>query len=253
MQKSPWWAIIKDINLYLTPKNITFSNDLTRNYNERKIRNNLAPDYEFTPVYVKSFFWNRKYGFGYDLTKNLKFNFNAMNKALFDEANGQVDRKENPEGYREFKDSIRSQMSTFGKTTDYTHDYNFSYNVPFDKIPVLNWVTTNAKYTGTYNWQRGPLGQTEYGNVIQNSRVFNVTTQLNFLTLYNKVPFFKKVLSDGKAPRGGATTKKPDDKKVLPEVEKPDFGKKKGKKERKNVKKKRRKNVKVKFTLLQVI
>lgn len=225
MQKSPWWAIIKDMNLYLMPKNISFTNNAQRSYNERQIRNNLAPDYEFSPVYVKSFFWNRTYGLGYDITKNLKFIFNANNRAIFDEANGQVDRKENPTGFREFKDSIRTQMSTLGKTTDYTHDYSFSYNVPFDKIPILNWVTANAKYSGTYNWQRGPLGQTEYGNVIQNSRVVNFSGQMNFVTLYNKVPFFKKILDDGKQQRATATVKPkdPKDTKVKPdEPEKPD-------------------------------
>jgi cell surface protein SprA len=249
MQKSPWWAIVKDMNLFLTPKNIGFSNDLIRNYNERKIRNNLAPDYEFAPVYVKSFFWNRKYNLGYDITKNLKFTFNASNRALFDEANGQVDRKQNPEAFRIFKDSIRTQMSTFGKTTDYTHDYNLSYNVPFDKIPALNWISSNAKYSGTYNWQRGPLGQAEYGNTIQNSRVVNLTAQMNFLTLYNKVPFFKKVLSDGKQPRGGATVKNPNETKPKKEDEKPESEmtpkelRKKLRKEKKEERKKKRQEI----------
>jgi cell surface protein SprA len=250
MQKSPWWGLIRDMNLFLAPKNISFSNDLTRNYNERKIRNNLAPDYEFAPVYVKSFYWNRRYGFGYDITKNLKFNFNATNRALFDEANGQVDRKQNPEGYRIFKDSIRNQMNTFGKTTDYTHDYAFNYNVPFDKIPALNFISTNTKYSGTYNWQRGPLGQPEYGNIIQNSRVVNVTSQLNFLTLYNKVPFLKKVLNDGKAPRGQATVKKPtNDKPSTKKDEKPESEmtakelRKKKRKERKEERKKKREEI----------
>ncbi len=222
MQKSPWWAIVRDMNLYLTPKNISFNNDLQRSYNERKIRNNLAPDYEFSPVYVKSFFWNRTYALGYDITKNLKFGFNANNRALFDEANGIVDRKLDPTSYKLFKDSIRTQMNTFGKTTDYTHDYNFSYNVPFDKIPILNWVTANAKYSGTYNWQRGPLGQSEYGNVIQNSRVVNLTAQMNFVTLYNKVPFFKKILDDGKQQRGTVKPKTTVPVKDKVEPEKPE-------------------------------
>jgi cell surface protein SprA len=220
MQKSPWWAIVRDMNLFLLPKNISFNNDVKRSYNERKIRNNLAPDYEFSPVYVKSFFWNRNYALGYDITRNLKFGFNANNRALFDEANGQVDRKSNPESFNIFKDSISNQLSTFGKTTDYTHDYNLSYNVPFDKIPVLNFISANAKYNGTYNWQRAPLGQTEYGNVIQNSRVVNISGQMNFVTLYNKVPFFKKILDDGKRPRGTVTNK--DKPKAVLEPEKPE-------------------------------
>ncbi len=196
LQKSPWLAIIKDMRFNLMPKNISFTNDLLRNYNERQIRNNLVPTYEFAPVYVKNFTWNRGYGFGYDLTNNLKFTFNATNKAIFEEGNHRVDRKADPSGYREFQDSISSQMKTFGKTMDYSHNYSFNYTLPLDKIPALNWVSASFKYSGTYNWQRAPLGQAEFGNIIQNSRNINMTGQMNFMNLYNKVPYFKKVMGN---------------------------------------------------------
>ena len=205
MQKSKWWAIVKDMNLYLMPKNVMFSNDVLRSYNERQIRNNLPFNYEIPAVYFKQFTWNRTYNLGYDITKNLKFTFNAVNRSIFDEGNGPVDKENYPDEYQAFRDTIRSQLSTFGKTMDYTHDYNFSYNLPLDKIPALNWISANTKYGGTYNWQRAPLGQTEYGNTIQNNRTVNASAQLNFLTLYNKVPYFNKVLNDGKNPRGRAT------------------------------------------------
>lgn len=226
MQKSKWWSIIRDANFFLTPKNIGFNNDLIRSYNERQVRNNLAPDFPIRAVYVKSFTWNRSYNFGYDITKNLKFTFNANNRSLFDEKDGRVDRKLAPDGYQAFKDSIRSQMRTFGKTTDYTHDYSLAYNIPFDKIPALDWVTGNVKYSGTYNWQRAPLGQSQYGNIIQNSRVFNATGQMNFTNLYSKVPFFQKIISDGKPTRAKATLKGTNDgtgdaKKPSIEPEKP--------------------------------
>lgn len=203
MSKSKYWRIIQDINLFLVPKNISFSNDATRMYNERQIRNNLVPDFEFAPVYAKQFFWNRKYGMGYDITKNLKATFDANNKALFDEANGRVDRKADPGGYREFKDSIRTQMATFGKTTDYSHNYNLTYNVPFDKIPFLDMVSGNIKYGGSYNWQRSPLGQSQFGNVMQNNRTVNITGQLNMTNLYNKIPYLKRINGGGSS-RGRA-------------------------------------------------
>ncbi len=197
MQKSPWWKIVRETNFFLTPKNISFSNDATRNYNERQVKNNLIPDFEFTPVYVKQFLWNRSYGLGYDVTKNLKVTFNANNQALFDEANGRVDRRQDPEGYQQFKDSVRTQMRTFGKTTDYSHNYTVSYNFPFDKIPALDYITGNLKYGGSYNWQRGPLGQAEYGNIIQNNRTFNATGQINMTNLYNKSAYLKRVTGAG--------------------------------------------------------
>jgi cell surface protein SprA len=209
VQKSKWLALVKDFNLFLTPKNISFTNDVLRSYNERQVRNNIVPDYEFQPVYVKRFTWNRNYALGYDLTKNLKANFSATNRAIFEEGNSRVDRKNDPVGYREFSDSIRSQISTFGKTMDYSHNYSLNYTLPLDKIPLTDWMTANVKYAGTYNWQRAPLGQTDFGNTIQNNRTVNFTGQMNFTNLYNKVPYFKKVLSDGKG--GGRANVGPKD------------------------------------------
>ena len=204
MQKSKWWKIIRDANFYLQPKNISFNNDLMRSYNERQVRNNIVPDYEFEPVYVKQFNWNRSYALDYDITKKLKISFDANNRSIFEEGARRVNRKEDPAGYREFQDSVSNQLRTLGVGMDYTHSYNISYSIPFDKIPITDWINTNFKYSATYNWQRAPLGQDEFGNIVQNSRNINMTSQMNFVNLYNKVPYLKKVLSDGRGNRGRA-------------------------------------------------
>jgi cell surface protein SprA len=207
VQKSKWLVLVRDFNLFLMPKNLTFTNDFLRMYNERQVRNNLVPNYQFNPVFLKKFDWNRNYNVGYDITKNLKASFAATNRAIFVEGNNRVDRKNDPLAYQEFRDSIRSQLSTFGKTMEYSHNYSLSYAVPFDKFPLTDWFTANIKYSGTYNWQRAPLAQTEFGNTIQNNRTVNLTSQANFVTLYNKVPLFKKVLSDGRNNRGALNAK----------------------------------------------
>jgi cell surface protein SprA len=90
---------------------------------------------------------------------------------------------------------------------DYSHNFNLSYTVPLDKIPLTSWLTLNAKYNGSYNWQRAPLAQTDFGNIIQNNRSVNLTSQANFVTLYNKIPLFKRVLSDGRNNRGALNAK----------------------------------------------
>ena len=217
LKKSKWLALVRDFNFYLMPKNISFTNDLLRTYNERQIRNNLVPDYEFAPVYVKRFNWNRTYNLGYDITRKLKLTFSATNRSIFEEADGRVDRKLDPVGYEQFQDSVRTQLQTFGKAMDYTHNYSINYTLPLDKLPLTDWINANIKYTGTYNWQRAPLGQAEFGNVIQNSRNINMTAQANFTSLYNKVPFFKKVNSGGRTNRGNTrgqmNTKKTSDGK----------------------------------------
>jgi cell surface protein SprA len=252
VQKSKWFALIKDMNFFLTPKNISFTNDLLRSYNERQVRNNLVPDYEFNPVYVKRFNWNRSYNFGYDLTKNLKATFSATNRSIFEEGDGRVDKKGDPLSYQVFMDTVRSQMSTFGKTMDYSHNYSVNFNLPLDKLPITDWMTANVKYGGTYNWMRAPLGQSEFGNTIQNNRTVNMTAQMNFTNLYNKLPFFKKVNLDGKAARGAVgskdvggrvtgqqqTPKKEEIKPPKPESEMTEKEKKKWEKEKKRLERK---------------
>jgi len=202
MKKSKWWGLIRDANFFWKPKNISFSTDMLRSYNERQVRNNLVPDYEFLPVVVKRFNWNRDYGLAYDLTKKLKFNFSASNRAIFAENNDRVDRKGDSvsvAGYRNFVDTIGHQMNTLGTTMDYAHNWSLNYTLPLDKIPATDWINASIKYSANYNWQRAPLGQSEFGNTIQNSRNINMTGQANFTNLYNKIPFFKKVNSGGRS------------------------------------------------------
>lgn len=226
IEKSKWLQLVREFNLFLMPKNIAFTNDYSRIYNQRQVRNVAFPDVNLDPVYLKKFNWNRNYQIGYDLTKNIKATFNATNSAIFEEGNHGVDRITNPEGYREFVDTLKSQIKSFGKTMQYTHNYSLSYTVPFDKFPLTSWLSANAKYTGTYDWQRAPLGQSQFGNTIQNNRSINMTAQGNLSNLYNKIPMFKKVLGDGKGGKGAMAAKpingpKPSGNGAKPDAKKP--------------------------------
>jgi len=250
MQKSKWWAIVRDMNFYLTPKNISFGTDAMRNYNERQIRNNIIPVdtpadklslYEIDPVYLKQFDWNRKYAMAYDITKKLKFTFNANNRSMFEEGDSAVVRSS-------FRDTLSSQLGTFGKAMDYSHNYTFKYTLPLSQFPATNWMSANATWKGSYNWQRGPLAQPDYGNTIQNSRDINMTAQLNFTSLYNKVKFFQKVNNGGRNPRGRASARdrngatKGGSKKPEAEVDPEDENLTEKQKERKKRKKERKKD-----------
>lgn len=212
-QKSKWWTIVKEAGIYLGPKSMTFNNNLLRTYNERLVRNNLS-SFNLRPVYIKNFTWDRHYQVRYDVTKNLKVDYTANNRAIFVEPDGQIDKKENPEVFRQFRDTIFNQMGTGATPMNFAHNYNISWTAPFSKIPALDWVNATARYTGSYEWMRGPLGQPEFGNTIQNSRNVNIQGQLNFVNLYNKNHFLKKVNGAGSgrneaSPRQSATERAP--------------------------------------------
>lgn len=191
--KSKWLKLVKDFNVNLGFKQITARTALDRSYLERLIRPN--PDIESlppAPTYNKSFTWTSQYGFRYDITKNLKVDFNANNAAIIGEPPGRVNAKDHDD-YQLWKDSVLTSLKEFGETTAYDHTVNVTYTLPLDKLPITDWVTVNSTYGAGYKWDRAPLGQDTVGNTIQNSRNITLNGQLNFVGLYNKVKYLKKI------------------------------------------------------------
>lgn len=204
--KSKWFGLVKDVNFYLGPKTFSVRNELNRTYTANQIRNNF--DGLVFPTYTKNFTWVRAYDMKYDITRNLKVDFNANNNAVVGEPLGRVDKLYKDE-YQVFKDSVRESLRTWGINKQYNHTVNINYTFPLSKLPLTDWITVTTRYSASYDWQRAPFGQDTLGNVIQNSRNVNWSGQLNLTTLYNKIPFLKKVNQKAQSGGGG---KKPIDK-----------------------------------------
>lgn len=223
MGKSKWLKLLKDFNVNLGFKQINMRTSMDRMYLERLVRPN--PDIESLPprpTYNKNFNWVSQYGFKYDITKSLKLDFNANNMAVVGETPGRVNPKIGDE-YALWKDSVLTSLQNWGEVTRYDHTTAITYTLPFDKLPLTDWITSNAGYTAGYQWDRAPFTQDTLGHVVQNSRNLSLNSQLNFVTLYNKSKWLKKINDKAKRPaarpqtaaaRGGAQPKpdKPDDK-----------------------------------------
>ncbi len=190
LAKSKWFSVIKDFNVYLAPKVIAFRNEISRSYIENIIRANYGA--LAFPNYTKNFLWVRGYDVKYDITKNLKFDYTGTNNGVIGEPVGRVNKIYRDE-YQTFKDSVNSSISQAGTTVHYNHTVNLTYQLPLSKIPLTDWITINTKYSAGYDWQRAPFGQDTLGGIIQNSRNVSLNGQLNFVTLYNHIPFLKKI------------------------------------------------------------
>lgn len=204
---SKWLRLIKDFNFNFGFKQITARTAIDRSYLERLIRPNpdiasLPP----APTYNKTFNWTNQYGFRYELTKSLKVDFNANNNAIVGEPQGRVNTDDHDQ-YKVWKDSVLTSLKHFGQTTTYNHTVNFTYTLPLDKLPAIDWVTANVTYGAGYKWDRAPLTQDSIGNTIQNSRNINLNGQLNFVSLYNKVPYLKKINDKARRSNTGAGKK----------------------------------------------
>ena len=212
--RSPSMRLIKDFNIGLAPKQISFMTDMNRRYHEKKARVLSYDDIRVKTTYDKDWQWNRKYDLRWDLTKNLKLTFNAMNVARIDEPAGMIDQSD--DDYQAKRDTIRQEIFGFGTTKQYRHSFNLNYTIPINKIPMFNWINSTARYGGDYYWDAGPKvtpgSPDDLGNVIRNSRNFQLTAQANMKNLYNKVGYFKKL--DKKYNRRNRRKKKKDKMKV---------------------------------------
>ncbi len=70
-----------------------------------------------------------------------------------------------------------------------------NYQWPFSKIPLVNFLSLTTRYNANYDWNSAALSMQDFGNTIQNSNNIQHNGQINMNTLYNKVPYFKKVLN----------------------------------------------------------
>ena len=88
-----------------------------------------------------------------------------------------------------------SNVLSLGRPTEYRHNFDIRYTLPINKIPLLSWVNTNINYDASYDWRASSLSASSFGNTIQNTNSIKINTQISLSSLYNKVPFLKKLLS----------------------------------------------------------
>lgn len=194
--KSKWMRIFKEFGINYLPQNISFNTDMSRHYYElqmRDLENTYGGENEIPISTSKEFLWNREFALRWDLTKALKLNFTSATHARIEEPYGVVNKDLYPDEYAAWKDSIKHSLLSFGRPLDYQQTFNASYQVPLNKLPIFDWITSDAKFSSSYNWDRGVEledGAT-MGNTIANQRSFDINGRFNLEMLYNKVPFLK--------------------------------------------------------------
>ncbi len=194
--KSKWWAIVKEQNLNYLPQNISFNTDITRNYyefQERDVENLESPN-SIPLSFSQDFLWNRDFALRWDLTKALHFNFTSATHAEIEEPHTPVNKDLYPDRYEAWKDSVWHSIKGLGTPLDYQQTFSASYKIPINKLPCFDWITSDATYNSTYNWNRGNELEdgTSLGNTINMQRTTNINGRFNLETLYNHSKFLKE-------------------------------------------------------------
>lgn len=217
--------ILTEFQLNWLPNSVSLSTNVNRTYFEQQLRNidGSEEDYTIPVTFSKRFTWLRQTNISWDLTKNLKLNFSSATNARINEPDTPVNKYLYPTEYEAWKDTIMTQLWKLGTPVDYNQNFDFSWNVPINKISFTDWVTANIKYRSTYQWNKGTIIDefTETGNTIQNNAQWQFDVRLNLETLYNKSSYLKKAnqkyrITNNASSRNKNTKKKDssDDKKA---------------------------------------
>lgn len=184
--KSKWLQLIRDFNFYPLPKMFTFRTTVLREFNEFKYRPKSKGNVIMDTSFVKTFDWTRDYALRWDLSQGLKFEYTANASARIDEPQGIIDT-------RAEKDSIWRCFGHAGRVNTFQQRFDASWQVPINKIPLFSWITASARYSSTYDYAATSMALSYLGNTISNSQTLQLNGNVNFVNLYNKVPYLKKI------------------------------------------------------------
>ena len=193
--KSKWLNFPKAIGINYLPQSITFNTEMTRSYYELQERDlESLENQNLELVFNEQFLWNRDFALRWDFTRNLHFNFQSGTRAQIEEPYTPVNKDLYPDRYSAWKDSVMYSIRHLGTPLDYNQQVTASYQLPLNKLPILDWVNGDASYNARYTWTRGTEldDGTSLGNTITSNRNLNINGSLNLEMFYNHFPFLKK-------------------------------------------------------------
>ena len=212
--------VLKEMNFYYLPQSWAFNTNMHRTFSHMKMRDlaGEATAQAMDLTYSKDFTWDRNVDIKYDLTKNMKFTFQSSMNAIIDEGKytpeilntRYFDEEFIHDKYAAWKDTIQRSLARFGKPYSYQQVFTASWNIPFNRIPYLDPLTTNASYNANYNWTRNAAstGGANLGNTVSSVQTWQIDGAINFENWYGKSKYWKQItqLYSG---RGARRTFKP--------------------------------------------
>jgi cell surface protein SprA len=192
--KSKNLKFFKEWELNYLPNTISFMTNMSRYYYEMQTRSELDQTFQLPVSVSKNFIWDRQFQLSWNLTKSISFTFNSNTTAHIEEPTGAVNKKLFPDEYKQWKDTVWNSILSMGTPWAYNQSVTASYRAPFNKIPILDFLTGNFTYNSTYRWDRGTeVDGVSTGNKVSSQSSMNVDGRVNFEGLFNKVPYLKEI------------------------------------------------------------
>jgi cell surface protein SprA len=205
------WKIIKDIGFYYLPKNLSFSTEIYRDFEETMLRNKSAAMVIIKPTWYKQFTWQRNYGVNYDLSRSFHIQYSANANARIDEPIGRIDTPS-------AGDSVWRSIVDGGTMQQFQQSISASYELPVNKLPYMDFLRMPLSYRTNYTYLGTTSALASMGATLQNSTTLQTSATADFTKLYNKIPLLRKAnapAANGKQNDRNKIGKKPQAAKPL--------------------------------------
>lgn len=205
-----YWQWLKELNVNLLPASVSLQSDMDRQFNQQRFRDVLEPGVERLELPLlqqRNYIFNWQYAINYSLTKSLRLNLRASNNNI---VRNYFENFVNDAG----EDDIRINQDLtlwdgffdIGEPNRHSQQMELNYELPFSKIPILDFINAQYTYTSNFDWQRGgdainevviqALGDPNAQiNTVQNANTHNITAGLTLQRFYDQLGLKKR---DGK-------------------------------------------------------
>jgi cell surface protein SprA len=198
--KSKWLGLIRDFNYNLMPSVLSFQANVVKQFAPYRSRNVGGPVDILPESFNNIFTFNRLYTLRWDFTRSLSLDYTATNNAWMDNDTTRLNKAQ--------RRAVWTQFLHGGRTILFSQNVNVTYVVPTSKIPLLDWTTIKAAYSGSYTWTTASQVAPTWGGSIANTQQRNVLADLDFGKLYDKWKLLKNV--DAGLTGAAPTNTKPD-------------------------------------------
>ncbi|WP_235855473.1 cell surface protein SprA [Flagellimonas pelagia] len=196
---SRYWQWLKDLNFNVLPTSISVNANYNRSFNQQRFRDVLEPGVESLELPLlqqRNYLFNWQYALNYSITKSLRVNLTASNNNI---VRNYFNVDDDPDSGINQALDLWDGFFDIGEPNRHAQQMQLNYELPFSKIPFLNFINAQYTYTSNFDWQRGGDALIEVAgeniNIVQNANTHNLTANLSMQRLYDFLGLKKK---DGK-------------------------------------------------------
>ncbi|MEM7380648.1 MAG: cell surface protein SprA, partial [Bacteroidota bacterium] len=196
-----YWQWLKELNFNLLPTSISLQSDINRQFNQQRFRDVLEPGVERLELPVlqqRNYLFNWQYALNYSITKSLRLNLTTANNNI---VRNYLTGEQNDEGIDLINEELDIWDGFFdiGEPNRHSQQMQINYELPLNKIPILDFINAQYTYTSNFDWQRGgdAIRQATGDNIntVQNANTHSLTATMSMQRFYDQIGL-KKI--DGK-------------------------------------------------------